>query len=202
MAEGVSARLAWAHLTAPALSTSSPLTPTLAVRTHQPRTTLTEATRAQPEASATSCQTSLLLPWQPGSEKRIIWKRQRKSSGPDPRSCRPPHLPATCPPYLSRPDVPLALGLQCWALAWREVINSLIELPPLCLPTTYHSEDPIHSLLASSPKELAHRGGHQPPGTSAPHRRGGGLSLPFPSFQEIRATKPFGPHSANLLLCE
>lgn len=39
--------------------------------THQPRITLMEATGAQPEASAMSSQTSLLSPWQLGSEKRI-----------------------------------------------------------------------------------------------------------------------------------
>lgn len=39
--------------------------------TYQPRITLMEATEAQAEASATSSQTSLPLPWQPGSEKRI-----------------------------------------------------------------------------------------------------------------------------------
>lgn len=97
-----------------------PPSPALAVCAHQPRTTLTEAMLAQPEVSATSCQTSLLLPWQPGSEKRIIWRRHRGnpqalSLGPCFRL--PPH--PTCPPYLSRPGVPLALGLQCWALAWR-----------------------------------------------------------------------------------
>lgn len=103
--------------------------------THQPRTTRMEATRAQLEASAVSPQTSLLLPWQPGSEKRIIWRRHR--GGPQALSPGPhlllPHPPGPPAPYLSRPGVRLALGLQCWALEWRAVM-CLTRLPPHCLP--------------------------------------------------------------------
>lgn len=65
----------------------------LAVRTHQPRTTLTEATWAHPEVSAMSSQTSLRLPWQPGSEKRIIWRGHRgnpQAPSPDPGLLLPP----------------------------------------------------------------------------------------------------------------
>lgn len=87
--------------------------------TYQPRTTLTEATGAQPEASAVSPQTSLLLPWQPGSEKRVTWENTAGVLRPCPRALPPAslHLPPIS--YLPRPGVQLALGLQCWALEQR-----------------------------------------------------------------------------------
>lgn len=94
-----------------------------------------------------SSQTSLLLPWQVGSEKRIIWRRhsrspQTLSSG----SCLLLAPPTAPDPYLSRPGVQLALGLQGWALEWRAVIRSLMGLsssclPPPAIPGTQHPPD-------------------------------------------------------------
>lgn len=73
-----------------------------------------EATRAQPEASSASSQTSLRLPWQPGSEKRIICKKaQRGPQGPSPEP-PPPALPPICPPT---PEPPTFPGLV-FSLPW------------------------------------------------------------------------------------
>lgn len=144
-----------------------PTPPTL--HTHQPRTTLTEVTWSQLEVSTVSSQTSLLLPWQPASEKRIIWRRHRgvpQALPPGPcllaLACSPPHT------YLPRSSVQLALDLQCWALAWREAV-SLRGLPPYCLPATCHSKDPTRPVGLHF-QTAGPRGYHacsQPPGASS-----------------------------------
>lgn len=149
-----------------------------------------------------SSQTSLLLPWQPGSEKRVIWRRHRENPlalSPDPCLLLPP---TAFPPYLSRPVVQLALDLQCWALAGRKVIKRLTVWPPYCLPTICHSKVPTCSLWAPLPNSWSTEDVTNLQGPHHPIPGGGCLSLPFPSFQEIRATKPFGLHSARLLLCD
>lgn len=65
--------------------------------------------------------------------------------------------------------------------------------------TTYHPRHPTSSLLASTSTEDA-TGVPNPQGPHHPIPGVGSLLLPFPSFQEIKATMPFGIHSANLLL--
>lgn len=91
-----------------------------ALPTYQPRITLMEATEAQAEASAMSPQTSLPLPWQPGSEKRITCESRAGILRPCPQTLLPASLYLPPRAYLPRPGVQLALGLQCWALRQRQ----------------------------------------------------------------------------------
>lgn len=153
-----------------------------------------EATGAQLEASAMSSQTSLLLPWQPGSEKRITWtKRREESSGSVLSSRLLPPLPHTCPPPLTFPGLVFSLPWVFNAGLWNGGGDKKSNrLPAYCLPP------PAIPGIPHPPYQ-------PPPPPRAPHlsqpalSRSWALSLPFSSFQEIAVTKVFGIDRANLL---
>lgn len=135
-----------------------------ALGTHQPRSTRMEAAWAQPEASAVSSQTSLLLPWQPGSEKRTTWRRHRRRGPqamlkiPPPVAsshtlARPPH-PRTTPnlPFLAWYSVcpgssVLSSGME--AVSGKKSYGVVFLLPP----TACYSKHPTSSVSVSTPTE-------------------------------------------------
>lgn len=141
-----------------------------------------------------SPQTSLLLPWQPGSEKRVTWEKHSKC----PQACHQALPPAS----LHLPHVPTFPGLV-FSLPWvfsaglwnREGVRNCMGLPfphIALLRLPYQAAGP-------HPKDTAHRDYHhcsQLPGPHNPVLGAGKCS--FPSFQAVRTSKPFGIYTFPL----
>lgn len=130
-----------------------------------------------------------------------VLRRGSSGEGTEGSSSSVPRVPPPATPhtYLS----PAPLPFQAWysVCPGSSMLGSGMEVVVRSLLTaSHHSKHPTSLLLASTPTEDAILvPSHQGP-LHAVQGAQSFLLLPFPSFQDIRATELFGIHSANPLL--